>query len=129
MPLSQDIVFGVLYLSPEDFLARAKSFGVDPGGLTPQGVAPTLALASRNVEAHLKGRTFTAESPELPMVAAAVGFTAAELLQEAEANEMLPAKLTRSKVGSEDLSRSPVEVEIPAKAQMLLRSLQRLACA
>lgn len=129
MPLSNDDVFGILYLSPADFIARAKSFGVDAGALTPQGVAPTLAIASRNVEAFLRGRTFTDESPELPTVAAAVGFAAAELLQQAEANDMLPAGLTRSKVGSEDLSRAAGEVDIPLKAKMLLRPLQQLACA
>lgn len=129
MAFAVDTVFGVLYLSPADFIARAKSFGVDAAGLTPEGVTPTLALASRNVEAFLRGRTFAEDSTDLPTVAAAVGLTAAELLQQAESNEMLPAGLSRSKVGSEDISRSPVQVDIPVKAQLLLRPLQRLACA
>jgi hypothetical protein len=62
-------------------------------------------------------------------VAAATGFIAARLLQQAEANELLPAGLSRSKVGSEDLSRAGDEQDIPLMAARLLRRYQRLACA
>lgn len=61
-------------------------------------------------------------------VVAAVGFTAAELLHRALANEMLPAHLTGSKIGSQTLSRSAERPpDVPHIAQMLLRPLQRIA--
>lgn len=52
-----DNVLGVLFLSPEAFTARARSFGIDVTGVSPEDVKTTLALASRAVEAHC-GRSF-----------------------------------------------------------------------
>jgi len=214
MPPPLDEIFGVIYLAPEAFLGRAKTFGVNPAGLGPDDVAPALAIASRAVDAHT-GRTFVPDAieethrwdprtrrvsvnqppvlqleslrvrfapgepgsvvtfspaevlvnnqenylelapyapadvalaqigpgvrePQVEIryrsfqavpgaVAAAVGFTAALLLQEAESNEMLPAGLKRSKVGSEDLSRADGEIDLPLKAKLLLRPYQRIA--
>jgi hypothetical protein len=61
-------------------------------------------------------------------VVAAVGFTAADLLQRALSYEMLPAHLTGSKIGSQTLSRSAERPpDIPLIAQMLLRPLQHIA--
>ncbi len=61
--LPLDDIFGVIYLSPDAFLTRAKSIGVDVAGLGADDVAPTLAIASRAVEAHT-GRTFVPDSIE-----------------------------------------------------------------
>lgn len=216
MPLSNDTIFGVLYLAPDDFISRAKSFGVDVTGMgmTPDDLKPTLAMASRLVESYC-GRQFVPDAivethrfnldtrrvsvnqpPVMELVsisivfapgasasfspsdvlvnnqenylelaslalttgisgviyplgisepqaqvtyksyqavpyevAAATGFVAARLLHEAEANEMLPAGLTRSKVGSQDLSRKSDDADMPVMAARLLRRYQRLACA
>lgn len=216
MPLELDDILGVLFLSPEAFTARARSFGVDLTGVQPEEVKSTLALASRAVEAHC-GRSFApdsltethrwdprtrrvsvnqppvmavesfsikyapgasadiriadvivnnqanylevaslsviaglpaaVEALELtealvevkyktyqavpPAAAAATGFVAAHFLQQSEANDMLPAGLVRSKVGSEDLSRSraAAETDIPLAAQLLLRQFRRIAIA
>jgi hypothetical protein len=215
MPLPFDDIFGVIYLDPDSFIARAKSFGVDAAGLSADDVKPTLALASRAVEAHMGGRTFTPDAVEemhrwdgrtrritvnqppvmelesfeiifspgsppssfsfaptdvlvnnqenylevaslalstglvmtslasvsepqvvvryksyqtvLPAVAAAVGWAAAKFIQQAEAAAMLPAGLTRSKVGSEDLSRKDDDFDLPLMAKMLLRPLRAIA--
>src|SRR5437016_236070 len=64
MPLPSDDIFGSIYLDPDGFLARAKSFGVDLTGQTADDVKPTLALASRAVEGFMGGRTFTPDSIE-----------------------------------------------------------------
>lgn len=56
-----DDVLGVLFLSPEAFTARARSFGVDLTGIPPEDVKVTLALASRAVEAHC-GRSFVPDA-------------------------------------------------------------------
>lgn len=58
-----DEFFGVIYLAPEAFLARAKTFGVDPAGLGPDDVSPALAIASRAADAHT-GRTFVPDAIE-----------------------------------------------------------------
>lgn len=59
---------------------------------------------------------------------AAVGFTAADLLQRALSYEMLPAHLTRSKIGNQDLSRAAeAPPDIPHFARLLLEPLKRIA--
>lgn len=214
MPLPSDDIFGVLYLSPDDFIARARAFGVSVAGMTPDELTPTIAAASRLVDAkvarqflpdaivethrfNMETRRVSVNQPpvmalesfairfapgavanfqvgdvlvsnqenylelaslalssditgvlypvgisepqaeiryrsyqQVPQAAAlATGFITADLLQKAEANDLLPAGLTRSKVGSEDLSRSPTQLAIPAIAESLLLTLRRIACA
>lgn len=206
-----DNVLGVLFLSPEDFTARARSFGVDLTGVSPEDVKVALALASRGVEAECRRsfvpgslaethrwnaatRRVTVNQPPvltlesfvveyapgvtLPFrveditvnnqdnylevaslalsaglggtvqslglveplvrvtykshqsvpgaVAAAVGFTAAHILNEAAANDFVPAGLATYKVANTAFSRRSAGVELPAFAKKLLAQFDRI---
>lgn len=131
-PVMELVSFGVRYAPGqglavyrvEDVVVNNQENYLELAALGPADVgAGTLVASVPLVEVRYKSYQQVPDA-----VVAAVGFTAADLLQRAVANEMLPAHLTRSKVGNQDLSRAAEPApDIPYIAQMLLRPLQRIA--
>lgn len=60
MPLISDPIFGSCYLSPEDFLRRLAAFGAQLATVNtpPESIIALLAMASRQIETYLGGKTF-----------------------------------------------------------------------